>query len=179
MNAVNLDVKITSCINIVKQYPKFVATCIIFGYYDEKWIFIGLWHSFLFAPPRPSPSIPSSKPRRQKIPPFMHRLEGGILLFKKDHARKAENHELKGCQMMPQAEICSHHCPHLLQSMKRLFLAVLFFGAERRSAFPVAEGRPPFAFAYGHVSEKMKQDSANRMEAYMQHTICGKKLQNG
>jgi len=32
---------------------------------------------------------------------------------------------------------------------------------------------------YGHVSEKMKQDSANRMEAYMQHTICGKKLQNG
>ena len=32
---------------------------------------------------------------------------------------------------------------------------------------------------YGHVSEKMKQDSANRMETYMQHTICGKKLQNG
>jgi len=25
----------------------------------------------------------------------------------------------------------------------------------------------------------LKQDSANRMEAYMQHTICGKKLQNG
>ena len=34
-------------------------------------------------------------------------------------------------------------------------------------------------YPYGHVSEKMKQDSANRMEAYMQHTICGKKLQNG
>jgi hypothetical protein len=25
----------------------------------------------------------------------------------------------------------------------------------------------------------LKQDSANRMEAYMQHAICGKKLQNG
>ena len=85
MNAVNLDVKITSCINIVKQYPKFVATCIIFGYYDEEWIFIGLWHSFLFAPPRPSPSIPSSKPRRQKIPPFVHRLEDGILLIGNCH----------------------------------------------------------------------------------------------
>ena len=83
MNAVNLDVKITSCINIVKQYPEFIASCIAFGYYDEKWISIDLWHSFLFAPPRPPPSIPSPKPRRQKIPPFTHRLEGGILLFKK------------------------------------------------------------------------------------------------
>ena len=27
---------------------------------------------------------------------------------------------------------------------------------------------------YGHVSEKMKQDSANRMEAYMQRTVHGK-----
>lgn len=31
---------------------------------------------------------------------------------------------------------------------------------------------------YGHVSEKMKQDSANRMEAYMQGTVYGK-TQNG
>lgn len=31
---------------------------------------------------------------------------------------------------------------------------------------------------YGHVSEKMKQDSANRMEAYMQRTVYGK-AQNG
>lgn len=31
---------------------------------------------------------------------------------------------------------------------------------------------------YGHVSEKMKQDSANRMEAYMQGTVYGK-AQNG
>ena len=27
---------------------------------------------------------------------------------------------------------------------------------------------------YGHVSEKMKQDSANRMEAYLQRTIFGR-----
>jgi len=31
---------------------------------------------------------------------------------------------------------------------------------------------------YGHVSEKMKQDSANRMEAYMRGTVYGK-TQNG
>ena len=31
---------------------------------------------------------------------------------------------------------------------------------------------------YGHVSEKMKQDSANRTEAYMQRTVYGK-AQNG
>ena len=29
---------------------------------------------------------------------------------------------------------------------------------------------------YGHVSEKMKQDSANRMEAYIQNTVYGKRL---
>ena len=27
---------------------------------------------------------------------------------------------------------------------------------------------------YGHVSEKMRQDSADRMEAYLQRTVCGK-----
>ena len=31
---------------------------------------------------------------------------------------------------------------------------------------------------YGHVSEKMKQDSANRMEAYMRGTVY-RKIQNG
>ncbi len=31
---------------------------------------------------------------------------------------------------------------------------------------------------YGHVSEKMKQDSANRMEAYMRSTVY-EKTQNG
>ncbi len=31
---------------------------------------------------------------------------------------------------------------------------------------------------YGHVSEKMKQDSADRMEAYIQNTVYGKKIQN-
>ena len=31
---------------------------------------------------------------------------------------------------------------------------------------------------YGHVSEKMKQDSADRMEAYMRGTVYGK-TQNG
>ena len=31
---------------------------------------------------------------------------------------------------------------------------------------------------YGHVSEKMKQDSANRMEAYMRGTVY-EKTQNG
>ena len=34
-------------------------------------------------------------------------------------------------------------------------------------------------FSLALFSLVLKQDSANRMEAYMQHTICGKKLQNG
>jgi integrase len=31
---------------------------------------------------------------------------------------------------------------------------------------------------YGHVSEKMKQDSADRMEEYMKNTVYGKRIQN-
>ena len=34
-------------------------------------------------------------------------------------------------------------------------------------------------FSLALFSLVLKQDSTNRMEAYMQHTICGKKLQNG
>ena len=83
MNAVNLDVKITSCINIVKQYPRFVASCITFGYYDEKWISIDLWHSFLFAPPRPPPEYPVSQAPQAKNPALHASLGGRDSLIQK------------------------------------------------------------------------------------------------
>ena len=83
MNAVNLDVKITSCINIVKQYPEFIASCITFGYYDEKWISIDLWHSFLFAPPRPPPEHPVSQAPQEKNPALHASLGGRDSLIQK------------------------------------------------------------------------------------------------
>ena len=41
------------------------------------------------------------------------------------------------------------------------------------------KGKALRSFSLALFSLVLKQDSENRMEAYMQHTICGKKLQNG
>ena len=41
------------------------------------------------------------------------------------------------------------------------------------------KGKALRSFSLTLFSLVLKQDSANRMEAYMQHAICGKKLQNG
>lgn len=39
------------------------------------------------------------------------------------------------------------------------------------------KGKALRSFSLAFFSLVLKQDSANRMEAYMQHAICGKKLQ--
>ena len=52
-------------------------------------------------------------------------------------------------------------------------------GTKKRRAEDLGHATASFALdVYGHVSEKMKQDSANRMEAYMRGTVYGK-AQNG
>lgn len=40
-------------------------------------------------------------------------------------------------------------------------------------------GKALRSFSLALFSLVLKQDSENRMEAYMQHAICGKKPQNG